>query len=156
MTFFHVRSKETADADERHVERNSFRLGSALKSDLCPGTRHSAVQPQDPTSIRMAPELKDLPEEITTAASLGGAMQRIEEAQAALDRLPDNDEAQDLTGDIRDGWDRPLRYEPVGDAHYELRSAGPDGQFGTLDDKTLDNLNPLPDIGKPPQIELND
>ena len=33
----------------------------------------------------------------------------------------------------QDAWSRPLRYRPAGRA-FELRSAGPDGTFGTRDD----------------------
>jgi len=33
-----------------------------------------------------------------------------------------------------DPWLKPLAYKPNDDGTFELRSAGPDGEFGTADD----------------------
>lgn len=46
-----------------------------------------------------------------------------------------------------DGWGFDIRYRRISNEAYELRSAGPDGSYGTMDDMvaTADSLPPRPD-----------
>jgi len=39
-----------------------------------------------------------------------------------------------LTADTVDAWGRGIRYEPIDDSKFRLRSAGADGVFDTADD----------------------
>jgi hypothetical protein len=47
--------------------------------------------------------------------------------------LPQAMDAQTRMRMLRDGWGRPFRYRRSGD-DFEIRSAGPDGRFGSADD----------------------
>lgn len=42
--------------------------------------------------------------------------------------------------EILDRWGTPYRFHPQSGSHMEISSAGPDGQFGTADDVTLDEV----------------
>jgi hypothetical protein len=53
----------------------------------------------------------------------------------SFDRLVDTLAPDFLPVVIRiDAWWNPYSYQVKGDSDFELRSAGPDGRFGTLDD----------------------
>ena len=74
--------------------------------------------------------------EFSTGVRMGVIEWRIGEYERESNRLPDSLEELDLPADERvDGWGRAWQFhlhrrEPG----YELRSAGPDGQFDTDDD----------------------
>lgn len=46
--------------------------------------------------------------------------------------------AVNARNELTDRWGTPYRFHPVSGTHMEISSAGPDGQFGTNDDFTLD------------------
>ncbi|MDD8031423.1 MAG: hypothetical protein PHQ25_05420 [Acidobacteriota bacterium] len=50
------------------------------------------------------------------------------------DSLNDLQKTRSYGLSLQDGWGRNIRYEKVSDSSFRLRSAGPDGQFGTEDD----------------------
>jgi hypothetical protein len=57
-----------------------------------------------------------------------------DELPPSLDHvLPQAMDAQSKVRMLRDGWRRPFRYRRFGD-DFEIRSAGPDGRFGSADD----------------------
>jgi hypothetical protein len=35
---------------------------------------------------------------------------------------------------LLDAWGRAIQYEKISDSAFRLKSAGPDGEFGTADD----------------------
>lgn len=85
----------------------------------------------------------------TTRASLaaiGTAIQaydvRLNQLPATLDDLTVTTEALTALLDknrLTDSWGNPYRYKRTGKFEYELRSAGPDGQYDTIDDITNTN-----------------
>ena len=75
--------------------------------------------------------------QLQTVFALTEAEQTIEMEKADKGRLPDESHGNELISEIRDGWQRALRYEPHDDA-FTIRSAGPDGEFGNDDDETSD------------------
>jgi hypothetical protein len=74
---------------------------------------------------------------IETVFVLGEAQKAIELERSEKGRLPDEPQGNDLIAELRDGWDRALRYELHGDS-FTVRSAGSDGVFGTVDDASLE------------------
>lgn len=82
----------------------------------------------------------------TTRASLaaiGTAVQaydvRLNQLPATLDDLTVTTEAMAALLDknrLADSWGNQFRYKLIGKHEYELRSAGPDGQYDTIDDIT--------------------
>ena len=72
---------------------------------------------------------------VTTTFALLEASRAIQMEQAERGRLPTAAEGNAAIEELRDGWERPLQYEPSGDA-FTVRSAGPDGVFGNADDET--------------------
>lgn len=56
--------------------------------------------------------------------------------------LPDTLDDLSTSVPLTDPWGNPLRYEPLDDGGYDLRSAGPDGQFDTADDIRATGSNP--------------
>jgi hypothetical protein len=72
-----------------------------------------------------------------TPFALAGAQATIEMEKAEKQRLPDEKRGNALIAGVRDGWNRPLRYE-LHDDSYTIRSAGADGVFGNADDETLE------------------
>lgn len=58
------------------------------------------------------------------------------------DGLPDTLDAlrrfHPTAGALPDVWGRKIRYERLSDSSFRLRSAGPDGAFGTADDIVKD------------------
>ena len=53
--------------------------------------------------------------------------------QALADLSSTSPNGQPSQPELIDAWSRPFRYQPNGPS-FELRSAGADGQFGTVDD----------------------
>jgi hypothetical protein len=74
-----------------------------------------------------------------TTVTLNDARQRIENARTAENTYPSEAEGDQLIAGLRDFWQTPLRYEPQG-TRFAIRSAGPDKQFNTPDDMTIDEL----------------
>jgi hypothetical protein len=70
---------------------------------------------------------------VKTVFPLSKAQMIIEEHRQANDALPSEEEGNRLIEHLEDGWGNPLRYELDGE-YYDIRSAGPDGEFGTDDD----------------------
>jgi len=68
-----------------------------------------------------------------TAITIAQAHAVIEEHRDENDALPGEEDGNALIEHLEDGWGNPLRYEVTGDG-YIIRSAGPDGEFGTRDD----------------------
>lgn len=63
--------------------------------------------------------------------------------------LPETLDELSASVPLTDPWGNPLRYEPLDDGEYDLRSAGPDGRFDTADDIRAtgsDPTNPLRDL----------
>ncbi|MEM7625699.1 MAG: hypothetical protein AAF333_08725 [Planctomycetota bacterium] len=48
--------------------------------------------------------------------------------------LPPDDVIERVIGTYVDLWGNPIRYVPLNDRYFDIRSAGPDGVFGTEDD----------------------
>jgi hypothetical protein len=71
-----------------------------------------------------------------TGTALNRARQSIEQYGGEHGELPDGIEGNKLIVDIRDGWNNDIRYEPD-DHGYTIRSGGPDGEFDTGDDVTI-------------------
>lgn len=59
---------------------------------------------------------------------------KIESDRDANKALPDDAQGNALIAGVKDGWEHPFQYKRIDDTHYEIRSAGPDGQFNTADD----------------------
>jgi len=89
---------------------------------------------------------------VATAAGVVTAMAPVVETETAFrearevisreDPIPTADDGQLILEleDLRDGWDKLLRYEPDGDT-FIIRSAGADGEFFTPDDMTSDGTS---------------
>ena len=75
----------------------------------------------------------EVKEGMVSGFALVKATAEIEAYQASEGEYPDDDEGNELIAVILDGWDRPFRYERT-ETGYIIRSAGPDGEFGTMDD----------------------
>lgn len=75
---------------------------------------------------------------LATAAALERGRAEVESYRQENGQLPDGIEGNKLVLDIKDGWERPIRYAPDEDDKYVMRSAGPDGEFHTDDDMTSD------------------
>lgn len=50
--------------------------------------------------------------------------------------LRDTPRGEIRQSDVLDGWDRPLKYVIEGESELKVMSAGPDGEFGNVDDIT--------------------
>ncbi|XAM00429.1 DUF4190 domain-containing protein [Phycisphaeraceae bacterium D3-23] len=71
----------------------------------------------------------------STSQTLEDAHDEIENTYEGEYNSPPWDRVQNTMGDrYRDEWGNNLRYNAGSGRDYELRSAGPDGQFGTPDD----------------------
>jgi len=77
-----------------------------------------------------------------THSTIMDAKQAIDEFQTLNGRLPTEEEAEELIGDMTDGWDNKLRYEIDGE-EYDIRSAGPNGLFDDFDDIDIDEATPF-------------
>lgn len=68
----------------------------------------------------------------------------VEEYKAEHGRLPDLAEWEKLVESswitMTDGWDQAFQYTLDENGLFEIRSAGPDGEFGTEDDITSDEI----------------
>jgi hypothetical protein len=73
--------------------------------------------------------------EALTGTAIAQAQQAIEMDRVEKGRLPETDAGNALIAPLKDGWQRAMRYEKTGD-EFLIRSAGPDGEFGTVDDPT--------------------
>ena len=71
----------------------------------------------------------------STETTIAEASQAIEMDRVEKGRLPETDAGNSLIAPLKDGWGRGLRYEKDGD-DFLVRSAGPDGEFDTVDDRT--------------------
>lgn len=74
-----------------------------------------------------------------TQTAVEQAVVRIEASRAEAGALPDNADGQALIDDLRDGWDRGLRYVLI-EGTYRIVSSGPDGTFDTADDLDQDSI----------------
>ncbi len=73
---------------------------------------------------------------VSTELTLSMAEELIDLENEEKGRLPADEDGTALLESMTDGWGRALRYERGGDVGYTIRSAGPDGAFGTGDDVT--------------------
>jgi hypothetical protein len=73
---------------------------------------------------------------VSTEITLSMAEELIDLENAEKGRLPAEADGTALLASMTDGWGRALRYERGADDGYTIRSAGPDGAFGTGDDVT--------------------
>jgi len=73
-----------------------------------------------------------------TAVVLEQGREQIEHFRHEHNELPEGIEGNKLliTNDLNDAWGQSLRYEPLDESGYRIRSAGPDQQFDTADDLT--------------------
>ena len=71
---------------------------------------------------------------IKTGITIAQAHAAIEESRGEDGALPSDEEGNQLIEEFEDAWGNPLRYELQGEDRYIIRSAGPDGEFGTADD----------------------
>lgn len=79
---------------------------------------------------------------IETETALNNAERQIEEYQFENDQLPTEAEGNQLIAELEDGWDNGLRYELTDEGEdFLIRSAGPDGEFDTLDDETTEDYD---------------
>ncbi|MHC4729135.1 MAG: hypothetical protein ACYS6Z_00925, partial [Planctomycetota bacterium] len=76
------------------------------------------------------PEIMD---SIKTGITITEAHKIIEEHREESGALPSQEDGNRLIEDLEDRWGNALRYEVDGET-YVIRSAGPDGEFGTADD----------------------
>lgn len=71
---------------------------------------------------------------IKTGITVAQAHKTIEENRGEDGALPSEEDGNRLIENLEDAWGNPLRYELQGENRYVIRSAGPDGKFGTKDD----------------------
>ena len=76
-----------------------------------------------------------------TVNAISQANAVIEGYRAEKGALPNEGVGQNLINAQKDAWGKTLRYKPKPDGAYDIRSAGPDGQFDTLDDITGENVD---------------
>jgi hypothetical protein len=77
-----------------------------------------------------------------TQEAIRQAREEITAQQLETGDYPSTEEGEQIVSQHKDGWQNPLRYT-LEDGEYEIRSAGPDGQFDTDDDVTDDTV---PDV----------
>ncbi|MEM7755994.1 MAG: type II secretion system protein GspG [Planctomycetota bacterium] len=77
----------------------------------------------------------------TTKASMNTIKSQLNSYYAEKSRLPETlqvlvADGYLAAGDLSDGWDRPLFYQPLADGSgtFDLISAGKDGEFDTIED----------------------
>jgi hypothetical protein len=70
---------------------------------------------------------------VETLVAIGEGHTVIEKHRTESGSLPGNEDGNRLIEHLEDGWGNPLSYELDGE-RYVVRSAGPDGEFGTSDD----------------------
>lgn len=58
--------------------------------------------------------------------------------------IPKNHPAINPRGELCDRWGTPFRFHQLSGQVMEIRSAGPDGRFGTADDSELSPTSPVP------------
>jgi hypothetical protein len=85
----------------------------------------------------MRPPLPEETPPVRTLLAMNEAEQAIQLEQVETGRLPSESKGNELIAELRDGWDRRLRYEPRDD-EFTIRSAGPDGVLGNADDVTVE------------------
>jgi hypothetical protein len=73
---------------------------------------------------------------VGTEVTLSMAEELIDLDNAEHSRLPTDEAGTALLATLTDGWGHALRYERGTEDGYTIRSAGPDGAFGTTDDVT--------------------
>jgi hypothetical protein len=73
---------------------------------------------------------------LKTQAALEQADQKIQQYYLDNRKLPSDFDGNNLLDTTRDGWGHRMRYYQNPPEGYEIRSAGPDGRFGTTDDMT--------------------
>jgi hypothetical protein len=71
-----------------------------------------------------------------TAMSLENAATKIEDYHADMGELPDDAVGSTILECEKDAWNNGLRYSRTWNG-FEVRSAGVDGAFDTLDDHTV-------------------
>lgn len=76
---------------------------------------------------------------LDTHQSISTVRESVDEYYEANDAYPSTGTGQDMAAGHLDGWQKELRYSQL-DGDYEIRSAGPDGQFNTPDDITDDDV----------------
>jgi len=57
--------------------------------------------------------------------------------------IPPQHRAINASGELCDRWGTPFRFHQLSGTHMEIRSAGPDRAFGTVDDATWTPAEPL-------------
>lgn len=85
---------------------------------------------------------------IQTQGALSNAQRQIENSMGAGGVYPGEAKGNELIAGQTDYWKTQLRYEPT-DGGFVIRSAGPDQQFNTSDDLTVDDFggsNPFPEL----------
>ena len=78
-------------------------------------------------------------QEDRTAIVLERGVETIETFRAQNDELPGGIDGNKLliSAELNDAWGQSLRYDPIDEDTYSIRSAGPDGEFDTDDDLTM-------------------
>jgi hypothetical protein len=80
--------------------------------------------------------------QVDTQRAIEAASNRIENNRDNDDQLPSQAEGDKLIAGLKDGWKKQVRYErDEANDDYLIRSAGPDGKFDTVDDKTSDDYS---------------
>jgi len=77
--------------------------------------------------------------DLQTRVALQSARHKIENVRGPGGRIPVEAEGNGLIQGMQDYWKRQLRYEPK-EGGFNIRSAGPDGQFNTSDDIVVDDF----------------
>lgn len=85
--------------------------------------------PRDGNPVGENPEI--------TAALIGGNSVR-------FGFIPPGHRAINSRGELCDRWDTPFRFHQLSGRQMEIRSAGPDRQFGTRDDASFSPAAPFP------------
>ncbi len=85
---------------------------------------------------KAADDMKQFAMRETTKATIDIAEKVIDDNTRATDRLPDEEEGNEMIKHHKDAWGKPLRFEhnTTEQATYSIRSAGRDGQWDTDDD----------------------
>jgi type II secretory pathway pseudopilin PulG len=77
--------------------------------------------------------------ETKTQAALSDADQRVQQYYLDNRTLPSDLDGNALIDSLRDGYGHRLRYYQDPPSSYQIHSAGPDGRFGTADDRIKTN-----------------
>lgn len=100
---------------------------------------------------------KQIQAEHETDVALEKSFLEIERFRREHQRVPAGIEGNKMVVQYEDGWDRELRYD-VYPRRYVVRSAGPDGEFETRDDRTRQKTVSRKEISQAEnrEIELGD